>query len=78
MNEGDSEGKRRLMGVDYRGSGADPGFFRRGGCKYESSRQTSRGQWNGGGGSWRVMFEYIDFRHFDFKGINLSNLRHYY
>ena len=57
---------------------ADPGFFKRGGCKYESSRQTSRGQRNGGGGSWRVMFEYADFRHFDFRGMNLSDLRHYY
>ena len=33
------------------------------------------GVWGGGG---RVMFEYEDFRHFDFRGINLSNLRHYY
>ena len=35
-------------------TGADPGFFERGRCKYDSSRQTSRGQRNGGGGSWRV------------------------
>ena len=59
-------------------AGGDIGFFQRGGCKYESSRQTPQGQRNGGGGSWRVMFEYVDFRHFDFRGINLSNLRHYY
>ena len=59
-------------------AGADPGFFQRGGCEYESSRQTSQGQRNVVGGSWRVMFEYVDFRHFDFRGINLSNLRHYY
>ena len=32
----------------------------------------------GDGGSWRIMFEYVDFRYFDFRGINLSNLRHYY
>ena len=31
-----------------------------------------------GRGSWGVMFEYIDFRRFDWRGINLSNLRHYY
>ena len=58
-------------------TGAGPGFFQRGGCKSKSSSQTSQGQRNGGGGSWRVMFEYVDFRHFDFSGINLSNLRHY-
>ena len=23
----------------------------------------------------KIMFEYVDFRHFDFRGINLSNLR---
>ena len=31
-------------------TGADPGFFQRGGCKYESSRQTSQGLRNEGGG----------------------------
>ena len=31
-----------------------------------------------GEGEGRVMFDYVDFRHFDFRGINLSNLRHYY
>ena len=31
-------------------AGTDPGFFQRGGCKYESSRQTSEGQRNGSGG----------------------------
>ena len=25
-----------------------------------------------------IMFEYVDFRYFDFRGINLSNLRQYY
>ena len=29
-------------------------------------------------GSWRIMFEYVDFRYFYFRGINLSNFRHYY
>ena len=24
------------------------------------------------------MFEYVDFLYFDFRGINLSNVRHYY
>ena len=47
------------------GSGADPGFFKEGGCKFE-------GQGNGGG--WRVervrvMFEYVDFLHFGFREI---------
>ena len=31
-----------------------------------------------GEGEGRVMFEHVDFLHFDFTGINLSNLRHYY
>ena len=31
-----------------------------------------------GEGEGRVMFEHVDFFHFDFRGINLSNLRHYY
>ena len=32
-------------------SGADPGFFQRGGCNnFENSRQTFQGQGNGGGG----------------------------
>ena len=56
-------------------AGADPGFFQKGGCKYESSRQTSQGQRNGGG---EGMFEYVDFLYFDFRGINLSNSRRYY
>ena len=59
--------------------GADPGFFQRGGCNFENPRQTSQSQGNGG---WervgrgrvgrvrvRVMFEYADFLHFDFRGI---------
>ena len=40
-------------------SGVDPGFFQRGGCNFENSRQTFQGQGNGGGGRARVMFEYI-------------------
>ena len=56
---------------------ADRGFFQRGGCKFESSTQTSQGLGNGGEGGWewgrvgrvRVMFEYVDFLHFDFRGI---------
>ena len=60
--------------------GADVGFFQRRGCKYGSSRQTSQGQRNAGGGSVRVrvLFEYVeylDFLYFAFRGINL---RHYY
>ena len=65
-----------------RGSlGADPGFFQRGVCKYGSSRQTSQGQRNAGGGSVRVrvsvMFECVecvDFLRFTLGGINF---RHY-
>ena len=40
----------------------------------------TRLEW-GRGGEGRggeVMFEYVDFLHFDFRGMNLSNLRHYY
>ena len=29
-----------------------------------------------GGGGGEVMFKYVDFLHFDFRGINLPNLRH--
>ena len=50
-------------------------FFPRGGCN-ESARQTFQGQRNGGGGGRGLMFKYVDFLHFDFRGINLSNLRH--
>ena len=65
-----------------RGSlGAHPGFFQRGVCKYGSSRQTSQGQRNAGGGSVRVrvsvMFECVecvDFLRFTLGGINF---RHY-
>ena len=32
--------------------GADPGFFQRGGCNFENSKQTSQSQGNGGGGGW--------------------------
>ena len=31
-----------------------------------------------GMGEGRVMFEYVDFLYFDFRGINLSNSRRYY
>ena len=45
-------------------------IFQRGGCKYESSAQTSQGQRNGERGRVkvrvRVMFEYVDFLHFDY------------
>ena len=30
------------------------------------------------GGRGSVMFEYVDFLHFNFRGINLSHLGHYY
>ena len=30
----------------------------------------------GEGGGLGVMFKYVDFLHFDFRGINLPNLRH--
>ena len=30
-----------------------------------------------GEGDRRVMFGYVDFFHFDFRGVNLSNVRHY-
>ena len=29
---------------------------------------------NGGGGSWKVMIEYVVFRHFDFSGIKFVTL----
>ena len=35
-------------------------------------RAKEMGEGKGGG----VMFKYVDFLHFDFRGINLSNLRH--
>ena len=54
-------------------TGADPGFFQRGGCKSESSRQTSQPWGRGRVGRIRVLFEYVDFFSFDFRGIS----RHY-
>ena len=46
-------------------------FFKEG--VVSRSRQTSQGLGNGGGGGGRgrvkVMFEYVDFLHFDFRGI---------
>ena len=36
-------------------------------------RTKKMGEGEGGG----LMFKYVDFLHFDFRGINLSNLRHY-
>ena len=40
---------RNLWVVMCRWAAADPGLFQRGGCKYESSRQTSLGQEMGEG-----------------------------
>ena len=55
---------------------ADPEFFQKGGCKYESSRQTSQGQRNGRGGvGWGEGLELAGyvwicrFFHLDFRGI---------
>ena len=55
---------------------ADPEFFQKGGCKYESSRQTSQGERNGRGGvGWGEGLElagYVSicrFFHLDFRGI---------
>ena len=44
--------------------GADPGFFQRGvvSMRVQGKRPGAK-EW--GRGSWRVMFEYIDFRPFD-------------
>ena len=47
-------------------AGADPPFFQKGACKYESSGQTFQGQGNGRGGMGgrvrvRVMSEHVDF-----------------
>ena len=39
-------------------TGADPGFFQRGGCKFESSRQCPNAEGMGEGGRVWVMFEY--------------------
>ena len=50
----------------------DSGFFQRGGCNFENSRQMSQGQGNAGGGRVgrvSVMFEYVDFLHFEFREI---------
>ena len=40
--------------------------------------QIKRSRANEMGGRGSVMFEYVDFLHFNFRGINLSHLRHYY
>ena len=40
-------------------------------CQLPWAKGMGEGGGGGGGGrSWRVMFEYVDFRHFDFRGIN--------
>ena len=43
--------------------------------RVQGKRPRAKGMKEGeeGGG---VMFKYVDFLHFDFRGINLSNLRH--
>ena len=38
--------------------------------------QVKRPRANEMGGTGSVMFEYVDFLHFNFRGINLSHLRH--
>ena len=46
------QGKRVVQACRERAftfTGADAGFFERGGCKYESSRQMSQGRGNEGG-----------------------------
>ena len=54
--------------------GADPRFFQRGGCKYESSRQTSQNKRNGGGRGghvwicrfssfWLQRYEFVKFEY---------------
>ena len=56
-------------------------FFKEGvaSVRVQGKRPRVKGMGDGGGGGrGRVMFEYVDFLHFDFRGINFSNLRHYY
>ena len=47
-------------------------FFKEGivSMRVQGKRPRARGMGKGRG---RTMFEYVDFRHFDFRGINLSN-----
>ena len=40
--------------------------------RVQGKRPRTKGMGEGEG----VMFKYVDFLHFDFRGINLSNLRH--
>ena len=52
-------------------------FFKEGvvSIRVQGKRPRAKGM---GEGEGRVMFEHVDFFHIDFRGINLSNLRHYY
>ena len=52
-------------------------FFKEGvvSMRVQGKRPRAKGM---GEGEGRVMFEHVDFLHFDFRGTNLSNLRHYY
>ena len=52
-------------------------FFKEGvvSMRVQGKRPRAKGM---GEGKGRVMFEHVDFLHFDFRGINLSNLRDYY
>ena len=43
--------------------------------RVQGERPRAKGMEEGEGGRERVMF--VDFLHFDFRGINLSNVRHY-
>ena len=51
-------------------------FFKEGVVmRVQGKRPRAKGMREGEGGGG-VMFKYVDFLHFDFRGINLSNLRH--
>ena len=55
-------------------SEADPGFFqRRVVMRVQGKCPRAKGM---GEGDLGVMFKYVDFLHFDFRCINLPNLRH--
>ena len=52
-------------------------FFKEGvvSIRFQGKRPRAKGM---GEGEGRIMFEHVDFFNFDFRGINLSNLRHCY
>ena len=69
------KGLSELMHARWEGerAGVDPGFFQRGfKANVPGPKEWGKERWRG-----RVMLVYVGFLHFDFRGINFSNVRYY-